>query len=81
MPWWKRDNYCDDVNNVASCDFDGGDCCRPNAIKIKPYCKVCACLEKGIASACSILIRRGHLEVFKTVNGKNQKSRTRGSAS
>ena len=21
------DGYCDDVNNNAGCDFDGGDCC------------------------------------------------------
>jgi hypothetical protein len=24
---YKGDGYCDDANNVAACDFDGGDCC------------------------------------------------------
>ena len=27
VPNWKGDGWCDDENNVASCDFDGGDCC------------------------------------------------------
>ena len=26
-PTWQGDGYCDDENNVESCDFDGGDCC------------------------------------------------------
>ena len=26
-PSWYQDGECDDVNNVAACDYDGGDCC------------------------------------------------------
>ena len=24
---WKGDGYCDDVNNICGCGWDGGDCC------------------------------------------------------
>ena len=24
---WKNDGFCDDLNNKAGCDWDGGDCC------------------------------------------------------
>merc|ERR1711997_256971 len=40
---WKGDGFCDDINNVASCAFDGGDCCGSNVDRT--YCSVCACLE------------------------------------
>ena len=26
---WINDAFCDDENNNAACDFDGGDCCLP----------------------------------------------------
>ena len=29
-PDYKKDNNCDDNNNLQSCDWDGGDCCGPN---------------------------------------------------
>ena len=35
------DGYCDDVTNVPSCDFDGGDCCG-NSVNTD-FCAVCAC--------------------------------------
>jgi hypothetical protein len=28
IPSYYADGYCDSVNNVASCDYDGGDCCE-----------------------------------------------------
>merc|ERR1712080_586668 len=40
---YKGDAICDDGNNNAGCDFDGGDCCLPNVDKT--FCKECACLE------------------------------------
>ena len=27
VPVWYQDGYCDSANNVAACDYDGGDCC------------------------------------------------------
>merc|ERR1719367_353667 len=45
-PHWKGDDYCDDENNNAACDFDGGDCCQEDPIKgWDNYCKECECLE------------------------------------
>ena len=43
VPVWKGDGYCDDVNNVASCDYDGGDCCGSNVNTA--FCSTCACLD------------------------------------
>jgi hypothetical protein len=28
VPRYYGDGYCDSVNNVADCDYDGGDCCE-----------------------------------------------------
>ena len=29
---WVSDGYCDDVNNNANCQFDGGDCCKQTCV-------------------------------------------------
>ena len=42
-PNWKGDNYCDDDNNNAGCEWDGGDCCGDD-VKTQ-YCSVCECLD------------------------------------
>merc|ERR1711881_483299 len=36
------DKYCDDNNNNAGCNWDGGDCCGAKNYK---YCKQCKCLD------------------------------------
>ena len=57
---WKGDKNCDDENNNAGCNWDGGDCCGANSYA---YCKECKCLDctfvskgdecvKAIKSAC-----------------------------
>ena len=40
---WKGDGYCDDDNNNAGCDFDGGDCCGDNVKK--EFCSECRCYQ------------------------------------
>ena len=46
-PDWANDLYCDDGNNNAGCNYDGGACCPGS----NPwdgwdkYCSVCECLE------------------------------------
>merc|ERR1712054_565805 len=40
---YKGDGFCDDNNNNMACNWDGGDCCGPNANK--QYCKACKCLD------------------------------------
>ena len=37
------DDYCDDENNNAECQFDNGDCCGSN-VNTK-YCTECQCLS------------------------------------
>ena len=39
---WQGDTYCDDDNNNAGCDWDGGDCCSPD--HNYDYCSACECL-------------------------------------
>ena len=47
-PNWKGDGFCDDMNNVASCDYDGGDCCGNNVDTT--YCDDCECLDPQMAT-------------------------------
>lgn len=38
------DGWCDDINNVAECYFDAGDCC----FNVNPeFCTKCECYENG----------------------------------
>ena len=37
---WIGDNYCDDRNNNAACNFDGGDCCDNSTPGWDSYCSV-----------------------------------------
>ena len=32
-PQYQGDGNCDDINNVAGCDYDGGDCCAKSVMK------------------------------------------------
>merc|ERR1712223_1702105 len=45
VPSWKGDGYCDDVNNVAGCAFDCGDCCGSNVNT--QFCTVWQCKHTG----------------------------------
>ena len=40
--------WCQDFLNIASCGFDGGDCCGPD-VKTQ-LCSECKCLGENIAS-------------------------------
>jgi len=44
-PNWKGDGYCDDENNNAGCDYDGGDCCNNTKPHWDHFCTKCECLE------------------------------------
>ena len=55
-PFWKGDGNCDDMNNNAGCNWDGGDCCGISNYK---YCKKCQCLDcehKAVADECTVNI-------------------------
>ena len=47
-PNWVGDNFCDDENNNAECNFDGGDCCGDDVNT--QYCSACECLEGSTAA-------------------------------
>ena len=40
VPCWKGDNFCDDENNTAECEWDGGDCCDNDYGWWDYYCQV-----------------------------------------
>jgi len=50
---WIEDGYCDDENNNAACQFDGGDCCANTMENWNMYCSECACVL-GDATTCEI---------------------------
>ena len=50
-PDWQADNYCDDINNNAECNYDGGDCCGANVDTT--YCQDCQCLDPNFTSTTS----------------------------
>merc|ERR1711934_403825 len=41
-PSWANDMWCDDENNNADCNWDGGDCCGDVNTN---YCTDCTCLD------------------------------------
>ena len=43
------DGYCDDMNNVEDCQYDGGDCCGPDIYT--DYCVECICYESSFSSS------------------------------
>ena len=47
-PGYKGDNYCDDENNNANCDYDGGDCCGDNVDT--SYCTQCQCIDPAFTT-------------------------------
>ena len=48
FPYYQGDNYCDDENNNANCDYDGGDCCRNNVNTT--FCTQCQCLDPAFST-------------------------------
>ena len=40
----KGNGLCDDSNNNAGCEFDGGDCCISESTTLLQNCNICACL-------------------------------------
>ena len=41
---WIGDGFCDDINNIQGCNYDGGDCC--GVYMIKRFCVECKCKSK-----------------------------------
>ena len=60
---WISDGSCDDINNNALCQFDGGDCCGANVRK--QHCMDCQCLGNTILGTFSYFyIYTFHAEIL-----------------
>merc|ERR1711935_282220 len=46
-PQWANDQWCDDENNNADCNYDGGACCNNNVSGWDEYCSDCECLDSN----------------------------------
>ena len=44
-PAWANDQWCDDENNNANCNWDGGACCNNDFSGWDTYCNACECLD------------------------------------
>ena len=45
FPQWSQDAWCDNENNNAECNWDGGACCPPHeSSDWNEYCDDCECL-------------------------------------
>merc|ERR1711956_17065 len=44
-PSWATDKWCDDENNNAECNWDGGACCLNDYSGWDTYCTDCECIE------------------------------------
>ena len=44
-PSWANDQWCDDENNNANCNWDGGACCNNDFTGWDTYCNTCECLD------------------------------------
>ena len=51
VPEWQGDGYCDDFNNDAACNWDGGDCCNNNMPDYDIECSECQCLDPNFNTA------------------------------
>ena len=50
-PDWQADNYCNDIDNNAECNYDGGDCCGADVDTT--YCQDCQCLDPDFTTTTS----------------------------
>ena len=49
-PHWATDQWCDDENNNADCNWDGGACCNNDFSGWDTYCSACECLDPNAGS-------------------------------
>lgn len=68
-PDWANDQFCDDENNNADCNWDGGACCANNASGWDDWCTDCECLDPngGTTTPCK--------DIWKKKKCKKQKKK------
>ena len=75
-PQWKGDNYCDDENNNAECEWDGGDCCGDDISIL--LCSACECLDPeeqggGRVSIVENIVEFVNVSMNATMNSTNKR--------
>ena len=58
------------MNNVASCDYDGGDCCGDNVVTT--YCESCECLDPAFATTTEAPACKDNWKTKKCKKRKNK---------
>ena len=53
VPEFQGDGYCDDENNMAACEWDGGDCCNNDLPDYDIFCSECQCFGPNVDSELS----------------------------
>merc|ERR1711997_41052 len=51
-PSWATDQWCDDENNNAECNYDGGACCNNTFGGWDTYCTDCECKDPNNVEDC-----------------------------
>ena len=58
------------MNNVASCDYDGGDCCGDSVVTT--YCESCECLDPAFATTTEAPACKDNWKTKKCQKRKNK---------
>ena len=58
-PQWANDIWCDDQNNNAACNYDGGACCNNTFSGWNVFCNACQCLDPNPPAGGKQLISAG----------------------
>merc|ERR1739846_75608 len=72
-PQWATDEWCDDENNNADCNYDGGACCSNTFGGWDTYCTDCECKDPNNVEDCVDIWSTKKCERRKNKNKCNRK--------
>jgi len=74
-PQWATDQWCDDENNNADCNWDGGACCNNDFGGWDTYCSDCECLDPnaGTGPTCEDILPSKRCQKVKNKGKCNKK--------
>jgi len=68
-PQWATDEWCDDENNNADCNYDGGACCSNTFGGWDTYCTDCECKDPNNVEDC--------VDIWKTKKCQRKKNKNK----
>jgi len=68
-PQWANDEWCDDENNNADCNYDGGACCSNAFGGWDTYCTDCECKDPNNVEDC--------VDIWKTKKCQRKKNKNK----